>query len=275
MGWFDEINKGLDAVVHTIDNASGGQITKAAESLAKEAESKMSQQDKQDIANGKMSIGEVVTRNELQENLDIGKAPNVIPSDAPRYDMPPREVVISSHPVVAGAYTQALKRYSGDLDEVPDPAYHWAVVVGNYWHELSAGPGKSGDGELNSLINCYQNGQVGSTKWKGYSWSKFFVVSTTRYNDEAIRQAGEEVMANKMKSRFYNLLDNNCQCFAGKLIDVISDPSAPRQNAMSITYALGPNGLDILDREIVLKKSEPAAENAASIMKQETPMAKA
>lgn len=82
-------------------------------------------------------------------------------------------------------------------------------------------------------------------------------------------------MANKMNSRFYNLLDNNCQCFASKLIDVISDPSAPRQNATSVTYALGPNGLDILNREIASKKSEPAAENAASIMKQETPTAKA
>jgi hypothetical protein len=105
------------------------------------------------------------------------------------------KVVIASHPVVGGAYNQAVRlkvgSYTGDLDEIPDPTYHWAVVVGNYWHELNAGPGKSGDGELGSLVNCYQNGQVGSTKWNGFSWSKFFVVGVTRYNDEAIRQAGK------------------------------------------------------------------------------------
>ncbi|KLO13382.1 hypothetical protein SCHPADRAFT_928563 [Schizopora paradoxa] len=102
--------------------------------------------------------------------------------------------------------------------DVPNPTHHWAVLVGDYIHELNADT---------SLDVVYQNYRYNT----GELWySK--EIGTTRFSDEALRIAGEKAIAAMEGS--YNLVHNNCQKFALGMIDLIIE--GPREKFMT-TYS--------------------------------------
>lgn len=73
--------------------------------------------------------------------------------------------------------------------EYPDPTYHWAVVVGNYGHELSGKLGKASEGDV-GLVNVYRNMNVFGETDSPATWGKWFKVGYTSFNDNAIRVTG-------------------------------------------------------------------------------------
>jgi hypothetical protein len=111
------------------------------------------------------------------------------PDDAPRYDCPPRSVIIVSRGV-GGKFGEAVIRAVDASTQTPrlwdtmhhkrrlppDPRHHWMVLVGDVCHELSP--------QL-TLDVTYHRGRLGAGK--GLS---FFEVGTTTWNDAAIIKAG-------------------------------------------------------------------------------------
>src|SRR5690606_1482728 len=74
-----------------------------------------------------------------------------------------------------------------------------------------------------NLDIIYVNGRVDQEQWQT------FRVGETRFNDEALRQAGEMVIHSmRQKKRAYNLISNNCQHFALLMLDAIQLGSAER-----------------------------------------------
>jgi hypothetical protein len=82
------------------------------------------------------------------------------------------------------------------IHKYPDPTQHWAVLVGDYCHELWMVR------VMNRIVNryltrfmaqdehldvIYINEKVKREEWNTYE------VGTTRFNDEALRQAGKFV----------------------------------------------------------------------------------
>ncbi|KAH8198204.1 hypothetical protein TruAng_007631 [Truncatella angustata] len=93
------------------------------------------------------------------------------------------------------------------VSKFPDPTQHWAVLVGDYCHQLWM------DENLHVI---YTNGKIERDEWHTYE------VGKSRFNDEALKQAGEmTIFAMREKRPAYNLIDNNCQIFALKLLDSI------------------------------------------------------
>jgi len=149
----------------------------------------------------------------LQHSLGLGHKPNVIPPGEADIHGEQRIVEIGWHPVggLGGKWfaektglgkmiTEAVKKY-------PDPTQHWAVLVDKYCHELWM------DEHLDVI---YINEEIDREEWHT------FEVGKTRFNDEALRQAGEMVIHNMRQKRpGYNLISNNCQNFAVSMLDAI------------------------------------------------------
>lgn len=68
------------------------------------------------------------------------------------------------------------KKITKSIGKYPDPTQHWAVLVGDYAHELWM------DEELDVI---YLNEVVKMEEWHT------FEVGKTRFTDEALRQAGQ------------------------------------------------------------------------------------
>ena len=118
----------------------------------------------------------------LEHSLGLGAKPNVIPPGEPRIDAELRTVEIGWHPV-AGMGGKWLAEKSGlgkvitsHIGKYPDPTQHWAVLVGEYVHELWM------DEELDVI---YINEKLDRAEWRT------FEVGKTRFTDEALRQAGQ------------------------------------------------------------------------------------
>ena len=132
-------------------------------------------------------LGEI--KKKVEKKLGLGKAPNVVEGTGPGATSgSPREVSIYSHPLVGqlGLIVEGVAIpgrggvYSvlhSESQPPPDPRRHWAVLVGNVFHELN------GDLSLNIL---YQNGRVDQSDFK---WEKY-TVGWTKYDDHAIVNAG-------------------------------------------------------------------------------------
>ncbi|OCL06675.1 hypothetical protein AOQ84DRAFT_296531, partial [Glonium stellatum] len=149
----------------------------------------------------------------LEHSLGLGHKPNVIPPDEARIDEEPRTVEIGWHPVggLGGKWfaekTGLGKMITEKINKYPDPTQHWAVLVDGYCHELWM------DEHLDVI---YINEKVNGEEWHT------FEVGKTRFNDEALRQAGEMVIHNMRQKRpGYNLISNNCQNFAVLMLDAI------------------------------------------------------
>ncbi|KAJ4394007.1 hypothetical protein N0V93_003224 [Gnomoniopsis smithogilvyi] len=149
----------------------------------------------------------------VTKELGLGKTPNVIPQDEVKIDGEPRTVELGWHPVAGPAgkwfaeQTRLGKMITEEIHKSPDPTQHWAVLVGDYVHQLWM------DEHLDVV---YTNQQLNRDDWHT------FEVGKTRFNDEALREASEMAIFNMREKRAsYNLINNNCQNFAMNLLDKI------------------------------------------------------
>ncbi|KAI1812994.1 hypothetical protein GGS20DRAFT_555387 [Poronia punctata] len=146
----------------------------------------------------------------VEHTLGLGPQPNVIPPGEPGLTLGHRTVAIGWHPVPGGnwlAETVLGQLIAKKINNYPDPTQHWAVLVGEYCHQLWM------DENLDVI---YINGKKSDSEWTTYEIGK------TRLNDEALRQAGEMVIYNmRTKRKAYNLISNNCQNFALNMLDAI------------------------------------------------------
>ncbi|KAJ9130828.1 DUF862-domain-containing protein [Pleurostoma richardsiae] len=149
----------------------------------------------------------------LEHSLGLGHKPNVIPPGEINITGPPRIVEVGWHPVAgfAGKWfaeeTGLGKLITEKINQYPDPTQHWAVLVDEYCHELWM------DEDLRVI---YINEKIDREEWHTYE------VGRTRFNDEALRQAGEMVIHSMREKRpAYNLISNNCQNFALLMLDAI------------------------------------------------------
>jgi hypothetical protein len=156
----------------------------------------------------------------LEHSLGLGHKPNIIPPAEPSTSERPRTVEIGWHPVAGEAgrwFAERTKLGAWITEKVhkyPDPSQHWAILVGDYCHELWM------DEHLDII---YVNGRVDAETWHT------FRVGETRFNDEALRQAGEMVIYSMRQKRpAYNLISNNCQNFALLMLDAVQVGAAER-----------------------------------------------
>ncbi|KAK4102638.1 hypothetical protein N658DRAFT_343826 [Parathielavia hyrcaniae] len=172
---------------------------------------KMKSLFKEGLSRGKDELlkGRIV----LEQSLGLGHKPSAIPPAEPDTNGPARTVEIGWHPVAgfAGKWFAERTKVGAWITEkvhkYPDPSQHWAVLVGEYCHELWM------DERLDII---YINGRIDREEWRT------FVVGETRFNDEALRQAGETVIYGmRQKKPGYNLISNNCQNFALMMLDAI------------------------------------------------------
>ncbi|OAR01214.1 hypothetical protein LLEC1_00170 [Akanthomyces lecanii] len=164
-------------------------------------------------------VGEFLQKNinkgeiALKRAVGLGAQPNVVPEGEPIHDGEPRLVEIGWHPVggLAGSWfankTGLGKMITERINKYPDPTQHWAVLVGDYVHQLWMDE---------SFHVIYINDRIKRDEWKTFS------VGQTRFNDDALRRAGETVIAAiREKAPAYNLISNNCQTYALQLLDAI------------------------------------------------------
>ncbi|KAI2636127.1 hypothetical protein GGS21DRAFT_514680 [Xylaria nigripes] len=153
--------------------------------------------------------GLIKGRHHVEHALGLGHQPNVVPPGEPGLGRE-RTVVIGWHPVPGGqllAETALGQLISKKINNYPDPTQHWAILVGDYCHQLWM------DENLDVI---YINDKRAKHEWTTYE------VGKTRLNDEALRRAGEMVIYNmREKQKGYNIITNNCQNFALNMLDAI------------------------------------------------------
>ncbi|KAF7299769.1 hypothetical protein HMN09_00982800 [Mycena chlorophos] len=166
---------------------------------------------KEGLAKGKEELRKGTL--ELEHKLGLGHWPNVIPAGDLDITGPPRTVELGWHPVAgfAGkwfAEKTGLGRYITEHTHMcPDPTQHWAVLVGDYCHELWM------DEHFDVI---YINEKLDRSQWHTYP------IGHTRFSDNALRQAGEMTIFHmRAKQAAYNLISNNCQSFALQMLDAI------------------------------------------------------
>ncbi|EKD17667.1 uncharacterized protein L3040_003549 [Drepanopeziza brunnea f. sp. 'multigermtubi'] len=147
----------------------------------------------------------------LEHSLGLGATPNVIPPGEARVDGKLRTVEIGWHPmaVMGGKWLaeQSGKIVAKNIGKYPDPTQHWAVLVGGYIHQLWMDE---------KLCIIYNNDKLDRPQWKT------FEVGKTRFTDEAVRQAATmTIYQMRLERPLYNLVTNNCQDFAIRLLDAI------------------------------------------------------
>lgn len=156
-----------------------------------------------------MNKGEIA----LKHAVGLGGQPNVVPVTQPVVHGPPRPVEVGWHPVggFAGKWfaeeTGLGKMITEKINRYPDPTQHWAVLVGDYAHQLWM------DENFDVI---YTNAKVNRDEWRT------FPVGETRFNDDALRRAGESVIQSiRERQPTYNLITNNCQTYVLQLLDAI------------------------------------------------------
>ncbi|KAJ8119331.1 hypothetical protein ONZ43_g3696 [Nemania bipapillata] len=127
---------------------------------------------KKELVKGKLHV-----EHALGFSPERGHQPNVIPPGEPGLVAESRIVVIGWHPVPGGgwlAQTGLGQLISKKINNYPDPTQHWAILVGDYCHQLWM------DENLDII---YTNGERAESEWTVYE------VGKTKLNDEALRQA--------------------------------------------------------------------------------------
>ncbi|KAG9249796.1 uncharacterized protein F5Z01DRAFT_745923 [Emericellopsis atlantica] len=149
----------------------------------------------------------------LKHAIGLGHQPIVVPVTSPVLDGPPRPVEVGWHPVAgpAGKWfaedTSLGKIITQKVNEYPDPTQHWAVLVGDYAHQLWMDE---------DFYVIYINEKFNRNEWRT------FKVGDTRFNDDAIRRTGEMVIESIREAQpAYNVITNNCQTYALQLLDAI------------------------------------------------------
>ncbi|KAI1739422.1 hypothetical protein F4680DRAFT_422731 [Xylaria scruposa] len=170
-------------------------------SFLKAGLSKGLEKGKEEIVKGKLHV---------EHALGLGHQPNVVPPGEPGLVVDSRMVAIGWHPVPGGGWlaeTSLGQLVSKKINNYPDPTQHWAILVGDYCHQLWM------DENLDII---YINGRRAENEWTTYDIGK------TKLNDEALRQAGEMVIFNmRQRQKGYNLITNNCQNFALNMLNAI------------------------------------------------------
>jgi hypothetical protein len=136
----------------------------------------------------------------MEHGLGLGHQPNVIPAGHIDITGEERKVEIGWHPVAgfAGQWfaekTSLGKFIKDKIHKYPDPTQHWAVLIGDYVHELwmvnnaPVPPNKgclTNDSKDEHLDIIYINEVLKREEWTT------FEVGTTRFSDEAIKQASK------------------------------------------------------------------------------------
>jgi hypothetical protein len=86
--------------------------------------------------------GALKSKLALEHAVGLGHRPNVVPEGDANIRDQPRKVHIGWHPVggVAGKWfaeqTKLGKLITEKIEKYPDPTQHWAVLIGDYAHEL-------------------------------------------------------------------------------------------------------------------------------------------
>ncbi|KFA53809.1 hypothetical protein S40293_01669 [Stachybotrys chartarum IBT 40293] len=161
----------------------------------------------------------------LKHAVGLGATPNVVPLTHPEVDGDARPVLVGWHPVggFAGKWFAEETGLGRMITErvmiYPDPTQHWAVLVGDYAHQLWM------DENFDVI---YVNGKIQPGEWRT------FEVGETRFNDDAIRRTGESVIKSMREQQpRYNLISNNCQTYALQLLDAIK-VDGPKQFATTL-----------------------------------------
>ncbi|KAL2760377.1 hypothetical protein ACRALDRAFT_1073745 [Sodiomyces alcalophilus JCM 7366] len=184
-----------------------------------------SKSDKEEVKEGsegerkRDKVGEFLKKNltkgelALKQAIGLGHQPNVVPVTKPVVNGPARPVEVGWRPVggFAGKWfaeeTGLGKMITERINRYPDPTQHWAMLVGDYAHQLWM------DENFHVI---YTNEKVKRDEWRT------FKVGETRFNDDAVRRAGESVIqAIRKKQPAYNLITNNCQTYVLELLDAI------------------------------------------------------
>ncbi|KAK5168002.1 uncharacterized protein LTR77_006569 [Saxophila tyrrhenica] len=155
----------------------------------------------------------IEAQRDLKHSLGLGHKPNTIPPGKADINGEPRDIQLGWHPV-AGATGKwfAEKTIIGRgikerVGKYPDPTQHWAVIVGEYVHQLWM------DENLDVI---YFNEAFKPEEWT------VFDVGKTRFNDQALRKASiMTIHLMREKRPAYNLISNNCQNFAVNLLDKV------------------------------------------------------
>ena len=96
------------------------------------------------MSRGKVELvkGKLKVEKSIDEALGLGAKPNVVPAAEPDIHGGHRKVEIGWHPVAgfAGKWfaekTGIGRLITENINRYPDPTQHWAVLVGDYSHEL-------------------------------------------------------------------------------------------------------------------------------------------
>ncbi|KAK1225118.1 hypothetical protein PQX77_011933 [Marasmius sp. AFHP31] len=210
--------------------------------------------------------------DEFGKDLSLFKEDDVVPQASPSFEDPQRPVIIACHPVGIPGLGNLMKEDIEKMEKatgrtILDPTYHWAVIVGDYYHELNA-KGISGNFEIQ---NGYQNGRMTD----GKEWSHRLQVGYTKFNDAAIVGAGKAAIAAMPNT--YNLISNNCQTFVVGLVHLIS-PNADLSDVVTaeklvdnmLKESTDPKEATQRQVELVKAQNVPAV-NAAAAMQVITP----
>ncbi|KAF8601275.1 hypothetical protein BDV93DRAFT_545948 [Ceratobasidium sp. AG-I] len=204
------------------------------------------------------------------EGSKTGVNVNAILEATPSHTDEPREVFIGFTPMqlhktmlgsLIGRAAGAIG-WSSDKPPPPNPTYHWAVIVGDYLHELSYDDGH---------YNTYENKNAKEyMKTKPF---KLFPVGNTQFNDWAIWQAGEKAIAGPPMVPIYNVWNNNCQSFVIELLNLICGPDRTLVLTNQLKYRDGDKERAEKELEAATKEArDQARSKAEDLMNDETPL---
>lgn len=78
----------------------------------------------------------------IEKSLGLGAQPNAIPPGVATVNAPLRTVRLGWHPVAGfggkwfAERTRLGQKITKEIGKYPDPTQHWAVLVGDYCHQL-------------------------------------------------------------------------------------------------------------------------------------------
>ncbi|KAF7356348.1 DUF862-domain-containing protein [Mycena venus] len=155
----------------------------------------------------------------------------------------PREVFIACSPMeinkkFLGPLTDGVARVISLFGGVAPPnlTFHWAVIVGDYVHELSYD---------DHYYNTYENKAVKVVHDRLHRDEyRLYPVGTTRFNDAAIVEEGVKAIDAPHMLPRYEVRTNNCHKFVIELLNLICDPGRTK-----VTTSYGWSRMEVDDND--------------------------
>jgi len=151
----------------------------------------------------------------------------------------------------------------------PNLTFHWAVIVGDYVHELNYDA---------HYYNTYENKAVKVVHDKLHRDEyRLYPVGTTCFNDAAIVEEGVKAIDAPHMLPLYEVRTNNCQKFVIELLNLICDPgrrkvtTSFKWDATRVQEELEPwprayaVPIDATDEEVAQIKAKAEAEHAERV----------